>query len=294
MNEFWPALIDFYKIKMVGNLDPVCTDYSFSSYGWFPKAQLNFAENLLCHGEDDRIALNFIHESGLQKKISYRNLRSMVGSLGHFIGQHMNQGDVLGAYMPNTVETVISMLSTSSMGGVFTSTSCDFGIEGVVDRFSQSKPKILVAAIGYEYGGKYFDQTAKLIEIEKRLDSLEKLIIVDFLDKGVDLSKFKNAVLMSDILSSQHALSFTALKFSDPLYIMYSSGTTGKPKCIVHSQGGTLLQHVKELGLHSDLTKEKRICFFTTCGWMMWNWLVSSLYFGAEVVLYEGSPFSNH
>jgi acetoacetyl-CoA synthetase len=202
----------------------------------------------------------------------------------------MNKGDVLGAYMPNLPETVISMLATSTIGGVFTSTSCDFGVEGVIDRFSQSRPKVLVTAIGYEYGGKYFDQTAKILEIEKRLDSIEKIIIVDFLDKGVDLSLFKNAVLFSDVLKNDSPLKFTLLKFSDPLYIMYSSGTTGKPKCIVHSQGGTLLQHIKELGLHSDLKQDKKICFFTTCGWMMWNWLVSSLYFGAEIILYEGSP----
>lgn len=290
MEEFWKSLIDFYGLKYSGNLDPVCTDFGFSEYGWFSNLQLNFAENLLNHGKDHQVALNFVHESGKGKQLTYQELKQATGSLAYFIKQFMQKGEVLGAYMPNLPETVISMLATSSIGGVFTSTSCDFGVEGVIDRFSQSKPKVLVAAIGYEYGGKYFDQTAKILEIEKRLESLEKIIIVDFLNKGVDLSLFKNAVLMSELLKESHSIEYLPVNFSDPLYIMYSSGTTGKPKCIVHSQGGTLLQHIKELGLHSDLTNEKKICFFTTCGWMMWNWLVSSLYFGAEVILYEGSP----
>lgn len=289
-DDFWKSLINFYGVSFSGNLDPVCTDYGFNQYGWFSHLHLNFAENLLKQGKDDSIACNFVHESGYQKKITYQDLRKMTGSLAHFIKKYLQTGDVLGAYMPNIPETVIAMLATSSLGGVFTSTSCDFGVEGVIDRFSQSKPKVLVAAIGYEYGGKYFDQTSKILEIEKRLGSIEKIIIVDFLKKGVDLSVFKNAVLIDDIFLEPHELSFKSLKFSDPLYIMYSSGTTGKPKCIVHSQGGTLLQHIKELGLHSDLTESKKICFFTTCGWMMWNWLVSSLYFGSEMILYEGSP----
>lgn len=289
-DDFWTSIINFHGIKYCGSLDPVCTDQGFVHYGWFPNIECNFAENLLSHGKNSQVALNFIHESGMQQKLTYENVKKSVASLADYINQYMNKGDVLGAYMPNLPETVISMLATSTIGGVFTSTSCDFGVEGVIDRFSQSRPKVLVTAIGYEYGGKYFDQTAKILEIEKRLDSIEKIIIVDFLNNGVDLSLFKNAVLFSDVLKNDSPLKFTLLKFSDPLYIMYSSGTTGKPKCIVHSQGGTLLQHIKELGLHSDLKQDKKICFFTTCGWMMWNWLVSSLFFGAENILYEGSP----
>jgi acetoacetyl-CoA synthetase len=287
--KFWTALIDYFEVAYSGNLIPAVLDEGFKTYNWFKNVKLNFAHNLLKKKNETKCAINFVHESGLQKKISYGELKTNVASFSAFLKNYLSPGDVLGAYMPNVPETVISMLGASSLGAVFTSTSCDFGVTGVIDRFSQSRPKVLVAAIGYEYFGKYFDQTEKLVEIEKELDSLEVLIIVDFLNRGVDLSKFKNAILYSDIpLCSE--ISFYESQFSDPLYIMYSSGTTGKPKCIVHSQGGTLLQHIKELGLHCDLTENKKICYFTTCGWMMWNWLMSSLYFGSEIVLYEGSP----
>ena len=288
--KFWCDIFSFFHLKYEGELNPSLIEEGFESYSWFPHIKINFAENLLAKGEDHHIALNFQHESGITKKITYKELKDSTASLSSFLKQTIKAGDVLAAYMPNIPETVISMLATSCLGGVFTSTSCDFGIEGVLDRFGQSNPKVLVAAIGYEYNGKYFDLTDRLAEIENRLPNLEKIILVDFLDRGIDLSKFKKAVRMDDILKTKAQLHFERLAFSHPLYIMYSSGTTGKPKCIVHSQGGTLLAHIKELGLHTDLTDKKNIFFFTTCGWMMWNWLVSSLAFGATIVLYEGSP----
>jgi acetoacetyl-CoA synthetase len=289
---FWSELFSFSNVVYEGDLSPALLDDSFESYSWFSKVRLNFAENLLRSGGDKKTALHFQHESGLTKKISYEELRKTTSGLAHFLKPLLKEGDVLAAYMPNIPETVISMLATSSLAGVFTSTSCDFGIEGVLDRFSQSKPKVLVAAIGYEYNGKYIDLTSRLKEIETRLPSLEKLILVDFLGKGIDLSGFKKAIAWTEAVQNVSELVFKRVAFSHPLYIMYSSGTTGKPKCIVHSQGGTLLCHIKELGLHTNLTptEDKKIFFFTTCGWMMWNWLVSSLYFGSEVILYEGSP----
>lgn len=289
-DDFWLKLINFYDVKYEGSLNPVCTDYSFDSYSWFPNLKLNFAENLLSKGKDDSVALNFCHESGLKRETSYKELRSQSASLGFALKDLIKEGDVLAAYMPNIPETVVSMLAVTSLGGCFTSTSCDFGIEGVVDRFSQSNPKVLVAAAGYEYNGKYFDQLPKIIELEKRLPNLEKIIIVDFLNKDVSLKGLSKSVKWSEYQKPAGHFEFKKVSFDSPLYIMYSSGTTGKPKCIVHSVGGTLLQHIKELGLHTDLNKDKNIFFFTTCGWMMWNWLVSSLYFGSIVTLYEGSP----
>lgn len=295
--KFYRSLFSFFKIDYQGELSPVNTDPSFESYGWFPRVKLSFAKNLLKNGRDEDAALSFFHESGASKNLSYSELRSQVASLQCHLKKWIQKGDVLGAYMPNTPETVISMLACQSLGGVFTSTSCDFGVEGVVDRFSQSRPRVLVAAWRYQYNGKEIDQTQNLIKIEKELKAfgLEKLILVDFMSDEADktrelLGKFDSAVCFDDLIVDQKPLSFLELEFSHPLYIMYSSGTTGKPKCIVHSQGGTLLQHIKELGLHCDLTDKKNIFYFTTCGWMMWNWLVSSLYFGSKVILYEGSP----
>ncbi|GAB4013437.1 MAG: acetoacetate--CoA ligase [Bdellovibrio sp.] len=289
--QFWSELFPYFGIRYEGELLPTCTDQGFKSYGWFPKIKLNFAENLLEHGVDADEALVSVHESGRRRVLSYKELRESVAQLAHSLRPLLSEGDVLAAYMPHIPETVISMLASSSIGALFTSTSADFGVEGVLDRFSQSLPKVLVTCAGYEYGGKYFDLRARLLEIEKRLPSLQKIIVVDFLGKGFDKSEFKKVQFWDDFKTKESVpLVFNRKSFEHPLYIMYSSGTTGKPKCIVHGQGGVLLQHVKELGLHTDLTKEKTIFYFTTCGWMMWNWLVSSLYFGSRVVLYEGSP----
>jgi acetoacetyl-CoA synthetase len=289
--NFWSELFPYYNIFFDGDLTPACLDHSFKSYGWFPNVKLNFAENLLKNGLDDSVALNFVHESQLNKKVTYSKLRDDVSGLSSSLSEYIQKGDVLAAYMPNIPETAISMLATTSLGGVFTSTSSDFGIEGVVDRFGQSKPKVLVAAVGYEYNGKYFDVRDRIKEVCKSVSSIEKVILVDFLNKSPDISDIPNGVLWNDFFNSVNSpINFLKVKFSDPLYIMYSSGTTGKPKCIVHSVGGVLLQHLKELSLHSDLTPQKNIFFFTTCGWMMWNWLISSLAIGSTVTLYDGSP----
>lgn len=294
--SFWTSLMDFYGVVSEGDKAPVCTDHGFEHYGWYPNLNLNFAENLLSKGKDQDTALHFIHESGLQRKISYRDLKSDVAKLQGSLRGLINQGDVLACFMPNIPETVTSMLATSSLGGVFTSTSCDFGVEGVVDRFGQSRPKVLVTVSRYQYNGKTHSLLPKLKEISERLDFLEKIVVLDFLDSENDLAseleELGSDVFVSwnDFLSDEALIEFNRVSFGEPLYIMYSSGTTGKPKCIVHSVGGTLLQHLKELGLHTDLTAEKSILYFTTCGWMMWNWLVSSLAFGARVCLYEGSP----
>lgn len=294
--KFWSHLMDFYQVVGEGERTPVCTDHGFDQYGWYPNFKLNFAENLLAKGKDQETALHFIHESGLQKKISYCDLKSEAARLQGSLRGLINQGDVLACFMPNIPETVTSMLATSALGGVFTSTSCDFGVEGVVDRFGQSRPKVLVTVSRYQYNGKTHSLLPKLKEISERLDFLEKIVVLDFLDSDNDLSaelkELGSDVFVSwnDFLSEESLLEFNRVPFGEPFYIMYSSGTTGKPKCIVHSVGGTLLQHIKELGLHTDLTSEKSILYFTTCGWMMWNWLVSSLAFGARVCLYEGSP----
>ncbi len=289
-HTFWSSLFEFFNIHYTGKLEPAFTADHFESYGWFPEVKLNFAENLLRHRDSDQCALHFIHESGKNAKLSYQELYRKVAALQGSLRGLINEGDVLAAYMPNIPETVISMLATSASGGVFTSTSADFGIEGVVDRFGQSRPKVLVTVSSYEYNGKRHSLLPKIKELTERLDFLEQVVIVDFLGEDPDISDIPKSILWDTFLSSEERVEFIPMPFDAPLYIMYSSGTTGKPKCIVHGIGGTLLQHVKELSLHSNLTAEKSIFFFTTCGWMMWNWLVSSLYFGSRVCLYEGAP----
>ena len=298
--DFWSFLFDYFDVVYEGEINQVNTSDGFESYGWFPDVTLNFAENLLRHAKisetSSRTALHFLHESGLQEKMSYHDLEKRTARLQGSLSDLIEAGDVVAAYMPNCLETVVGMLATTSLGGVFTSTSCDFGVEGVVDRFGQSRPKVLLTVSTYQYNGKSHSLLPKIKEIKEKLPFIEKIVIVDLFKDGGDLSLFeeyeseKSIVLFDDFLSENETLSFKRVAFNNPLYIMYSSGTTGKPKCIVHTVGGVLLQHIKELGLHTDLTFEKSILYFTTCGWMMWNWLVSSLFFGARVCLYEGSP----
>ena len=289
---FWQEIFEFFDVIYEGVLDPAFTAEAFEAYGWFPYVKLNFAQNLLRERPDEAEVLGFVHESGYQESFTYEELKRLVTSVQYDLKEVVTPGDVVAAYMPNIPETLITMLATSSLGGVFTSTSSDFGVEGVVDRFSQCHPKVLVAATTYQYNGKTIDNREKIKEIIKKLPSLEKIYLVDFLGlhpEGIDL---ENVQSFEDVAMAQvdHELSFTPVSFDSPLYIMYSSGTTGKPKCIVHGVGGTLLQHLKEHGLHVGLTNKDNIFYFTTCGWMMWNWLVSGLYFSGKITLYEGSP----
>ena len=274
-----------------GEIEPTLNKKGWKEYAWFPRMRVNFAENLLAKGIPSQPALTFVHESRYRKQITYNELRLSVQKMQTSLAEFIGEGDVLAAYMPNTPETVISMLACTSLGGVFTSTSCDFGVESVIDRFGQTKPKILVTVGSYQYNGKSFDQREKIEALANKLPSLKKIIMVDFLNEEPPLPDIPNIVEWKTFLSrTPPPLHFHRVSFSAPLLIMYSSGTTGKPKAIVHGTGGVLLQHLKELILHTNLDAKDSIFYFTTCGWMMWNWLVSSLCTGANVVLYEGSP----
>jgi len=260
---------------------------------WFPGARLNFAENLL-RFDDDREALVFWNEAGRQSAVTYRELRARVGSVAAaLVADGVARGDRVAGYLPNLPETVIAMLATASLGAVWSSCSPDFGVNGIYDRFGQIRPRVLIAADGYRYAGKRVDLLPRVREVRQRIEEIERVVVVPYMDARPDLRTIPDAVLWADwAAASGQPPSFSRLPFDHPLYIMYSSGTTGLPKCMVHGAGGTLLQHLKELVLHTDLTRDDRIFYFTTCGWMMWNWLVSSLAVGATVVLYDGAPLS--
>lgn len=257
---------------------------------WFSGARLNYAENLLRY-RDDRIAVHFRGEDQIQSQLSYAELYTAVKKLAHSLReQGVTQGDRVAAFMPNVPETLIGMLATASIGAVWSSTSPDFGIKGVLDRFQQIKPKIVLAADGYLYGGKYINTQDKLQSIVDALPSVEKVIVATYVETPA-LDNIAHSVHWNDFLAEKpQPLTFEQLPFEHPLYIMYSSGTTGLPKSIVHCAGGVLLQHLKEHKLHVDMSRDKTLFYFTTCGWMMWNWLVSGLATGGSIVLFDGNP----
>ncbi len=258
---------------------------------WFPGARLNFAQNLLRY-RDEWTALVFLGENGSRLELSYAELYGEVARIAAGLREAgVSQGDRVAGFMPNRPETIIAMLATASIGAIWSSCSPDFGTKGVLDRFGQIRPRVLFTADGYFYNGKTLDSLARTREVLEQLDSIEHVVVVPYVSTSPSISDLPKAQHWSEFGTPGVELEFAQLPFDHPLYIMYSSGTTGVPKCIVHGAGGTLIQHLKELALHTDLTRDDRIFYFTTCGWMMWNWLVSSLAVGATVVLYDGAPF---
>jgi acetoacetyl-CoA synthetase len=268
---------------------------------WFPGARLNFAENLLRYA-DDHPALVFWNERGRQRTLSYADLGLQVARAAAVLREHgIAPGDRVAGFLPNLAEAVIAMLATTSLGAIWSSCSPDFGANGVIDRFGQIRPRVLFCADGYRYAGKEIDSLDRVREIRERIPEIERVVVVPYVAANrPEISGIPGAILWGDWLERGNdgtmegkgslVPSFHRSAFDHPVYILYSSGTTGLPKCMVHGAGGTLLQHAKELVLHTDLRREDRIFYFTTCGWMMWNWLVSSLAVGATVVLYDGAP----
>ncbi|SPF46663.1 Acetyl-coenzyme A synthetase 1 [Syntrophobacter sp. SbD1] len=260
---------------------------------WFEGARLNFAENLLRY-RDDRVALSFKGEAASTVSITNAELYDQVARLACSLRNiGIKPGDRIAGFMPNMIETVVAMLAATSIGATWSSCSPDFGSGGLLDRFGQIGPQVLFTANGYSYGGKKFDSLSLIGGIAKELPTVEHIIVVPYTDSKPDISGVPKGVLYDDFLSRGEVpeLVFEQLPANHPVYIMYSSGTTGAPKCIVHEAAGTLVQHLKELKLHTDLKREDTIFYYTTCGWMMWNWLVSSLALGVRVLLYDGSPF---
>ena len=290
---FWQTLWHYGEVIHSRSYNKVVDDPNkMPGARWFEGARLNFAENLLRY-RDDRIALSFKGETRPSLSITYGELYQQVARLAQSLrNMGIQAGDRIAAFMPNMIETVVAMLAATSIGAIWSSCSPDFGIKGVLDRFGQIEPRILFTADGYFYNGKDFDSLNRISEIIKELPSIEKIVVVPYKDREAPIGSMANTVLFEDFLAQDgKELFFEQLPANHPLYILYSSGTTGVPKCIVHGTVGTLLQHIKELKLHSDVKREDTIFYFTTCGWMMWNWLVSSLALGARVFLYDGSPF---
>ena len=292
--DFWAATWEFVKIKSTKPYGQVIDDVTkMPGAKWFSGSRLNFAENLLRY-RDQQTALVFRGEDQVTRKMSYEVLYDETARLARSLRlAGVQAGDRVAGFMPNMPETIIAMLAAASIGAAWSSCSPDFGIKGVLDRFGQIKPKVLFTADGYFFKGNRFDSLEKISKIIKEIPSVEKVVVVPYTQEKPKIAGLTNGVHYKDFQSSESDLNidFAQLPFDHPLYIMYSSGTTGLPKCMVQSAGGILIHHLKELVLHTDLKREDTIFYFTTCSWMMWNWLVSSLAAGATLVLFDGNPF---
>ncbi|MDP0589031.1 MAG: acetoacetate--CoA ligase [Candidatus Endonucleobacter bathymodioli] len=290
-DSFWRLTADFFQVNFHREPDVICEGVGIRGTKWFPGATLNYAEHLLRH-KKDKTAIIFRGENNQRSELSYLELsRQVAAAQVGLIDAGVIKGDRVAAVLPNCPEAVVMMLATTSIGAVWSSCSPDFGLQGVVDRFAQIEPKVLIIADGYFYSGKTFDCTDKIYCIPSHIKSIKTTVIVSLLKTNVIIDGKTTIDYENFIEQKSPPLNFESVSFDHPLFIMYSSGTTGAPKCIVHGHGGTLLQHLKELGLHTDVKAEDKVFYFTTCGWMMWNWLVSSLALGSTIVLYDGSPF---
>ena len=288
--KFWDSIWDYSNV--LGEKGEILLKDKDKMPGarFFPNAKLNYTENVL-KNKNEPLAIISEREDGLKSKISTLELKDKVLKLAGWLKENgISKGDRVCAYMPNCPETIITMLATASLGAVFSSCSTDFGVAGVLDRFQQIEPKILVTVDGYLYNGKVIERNEEVHQIVQGLNTLQHVLILKYLNENHLKYSFSYQDFDS-VYRSKPLENFTKVNFNDPLYIVFSSGTTGAPKCIVHGVGGVLLQHAKEHKLHANIHKGDRVFYFSTCGWMMWNWLLGALFSEATIILYEGSPF---
>lgn len=294
LEKFWTSVWDYTGLVAETRGERVLADGDkMPGAKWFPDARLSFAENCL-RRRDDGEAMVFIGEQQVVRRLSFKNVYEQVSVTQQLLRDlGVGKGDRVAGYLPNMPETIICMLAVNSLGAIWSSCSPDFGQQGVLDRFGQIEPKVLFCTDGYWYNGKRHDVRAKTASITAELPTLTKTVLLPYGDQDADVGPLQNAVTFADATRdiAPADVTFEQLPFDHPLYIMFSSGTTGAPKCIIHSQGGTLLKHASEQPLHCDIRKDDRVFFFTTCGWMMWNWLATNIAWGATLLLYDGSPF---
>ncbi|KTC73040.1 acetoacetyl CoA synthetase [Legionella birminghamensis] len=289
--QFWQSIANFFVIEWDVPPEEILNQHQHMLEArWFEGAKFNFAGQLLKRN-DDYPAIVSLDESGKRQVLTYRQLRQQVAECAQGLkNAGVRTGDRVAAIMPNVASTIIAMLAASSLGAIWSSCSPDFGAQAAIDRLGQVEPKVLFACNGHQYIGKTHLAQEKIAEIKAAIPSIEKVVICPVIDGDFHIKAIEQGIWWKDFLKPADDCQFTSLPFAHPLYILFSSGTTGKPKCIMHGAGGTLLQHLKELGLHTNISEQDNLCFYTTCGWMMWNWMVSVLALGATLTLYEGAP----
>lgn len=290
--DFWESIWHYFEVKSYSPFKEVMSKDAMPHTKWFDGATLNYAEHIMRNKTDERPAILFASEREKRKEISWKELEHDAAALQSFLKKSgVVSGDRVAAFIPNIPQATVSLIATISLGAVWSSCSPDFGSGSVLDRFKQIAPKVLIVVDGYQYGGKSYNKMDVVKEISNNLPSVEKVIIIPYLTEQPDISKIRNAVLWNEVMTIDNAkLTFTPVPFSHPIWILYSSGTTGMPKAITHSHGGMLLEHLKYLSLHNDVQPGENFFWFSTTGWMMWNFVQASLLVGATIVLYDGSP----